>query len=432
MPADSPTRYSPLGRVRALAERDTPVLLVLGRYAALSLGLVSAPVVARALGPHGRGLTATALALLTVIPVVLSCGVPLAVRRRSATSGSDDVVRTARRFAALTVVPSLVLVQPLTAWVVPGLTRADKVVFALSMAAVPLTVSWAVDANVLLVNGRYRRVAALGVIQAFVSTGLVVALAAAGRLEVWSVLVAFLAGNVVTFVAGRWWVRTPEGPVVGMRDLLREGRRLTGGQVGEVATGRLDQIMTLPLIGPQAAGWYSVGNTVGTLVSPVVQALGNSAFAELTSGGRADARRVLRQAIALATGAGAMVAVAAWALVPPVFGEAFAPSRPIALVAVAGAVVTSVTYVATMALAATDHGREMTMARVVGLLVGLALLPLGAWVAGGIGVAGAMALGAVAGLLHALRSLGLGPVEVIPRPGDYRSAVAHLVGRAAP
>jgi len=138
---------------RPLALVNPPIVMAFGRFGAMFLAVVSAPIIARALGPQGRGVTAAALAVFVVMPVLLGMGVPLAIGRRVSVQEGlrEDLVRTGRAYAALTLVPAALTAIPIEALLLPGLGTAERFAYYLSVALVPLTVSWSIDANVLVV-----------------------------------------------------------------------------------------------------------------------------------------------------------------------------------------------------------------------------------------------------------------------------------------
>lgn len=415
---------------RRLQLVNTPVMMAFGRFGAMFLAMVSAPIIARSLGPQGRGVTAAALAVFVVMPVLLGLGVPLAVRRRvSVREGSRaDLVRTGRAYAALTFIPAVLIAIPIEVLLLPGLNLAERCAYYLSMGLVPLTVSWSIDANVLVVAKEYRRVGILSILQAALSTSLIVIIRLLGHLDVSSVLYAFLAGNITAFIFGQVWVRDRGGRVTDLIGLVKEGGALAGGLISDVSSKRLDQVVALPLMGASGAGLYSVAVTMGSLAAPVVESLGNSAFKDLTNGDHRGTVQTIRYAAALSVMSAAGLAVVSWCVVPLVFGQAFNDSRMVALITVASSMFSGVGYVTAMALAAQRHGERMTFAQVTGLVVGLGLMiPAGSmW--GPAGAACAMGLGSSTSLLISLSSLRVSPFAALPRPRDFFTSVRLLFG----
>lgn len=393
--------------------------------------LATAPVIARALGPEGRGLTAAALAILALAPLVVALGVPLAIRRRLAVdvTARADLVRTGRVLAASTALVSTAAAVPLEALALPGLDGPARTAFFVSMALVPLSVSWAIDANVLLVERRFRLLGALSLVHGVVSTVMVVGFWAWGRLDVSTVLYAFLAGNVVTFLVGLVVVDDRGGKVSGVRDVVREGCSLVAGQLAEVGAARVAQIAALPLVGPAPAGLYSVAATAGGVGAPVADAYANASFGRLAD--RPDPGvlvAAVRRGAALALLSGAGVACAAWVLVPVAFGDQFTASRPLALLVAATTTTAGIGAVGGAALAAQRSGHRMSMARAVGLALSCALLvPAAEWL-GVTGVALAMLVGSLLTTTLILRLVGISAAQALPRPRDAVASVHELFG----
>lgn len=408
---------------------DSPAFMGVGRFGAMALGLLGTPFIARSLGPEGRGLSASILAVVIIAPMVVGFGVPLASRRRAANGAARDAALAGRRWAAMTVLPVAVLAWPLEQGLFSGMATPERWAFYASLASVPLTVSWLVDANVLIATRQYRRVGLIAIIQAGVSTGAVLVLWGINELDVANVLYANVAGHAVTFVLGRLWVSGRGGTAAGLGAHVREGGTVAGGEIADVSSRKIDQMLALPIIGGANAGIYAVAVTAGSVALPMVQALGNAAFANLTHGDRRMTVQAVRHALALSTMCAVITAAAAWIGIPVIFGEEFRDARVPALILVAGSVIVGGTFMTTMALIAQQRGSAMTLARVVGLAVAVALLyPLGQW-ADAAGLALAMVLGSSVSAILSLALLRLTPWEVAPRPRDFMDSVRHLAGR---
>ena len=414
----------------ARASGGAPAVMLLGRFGAMGLAFLTAPVIARSLGPEGRGFTAAAIAAGAVAPVVIALGLPLAVRRRVAALEGDIgvVVSTARGLALLAAIPCALLAWLLTTVVVGGLGTSESTAFFVAVASAPLTVSWSIDVNVLLALGRYRRVAMLTLTQGLVSLGSILALLALDAVSPPAVVYSFVGGTVATYLLGLASVRNH-----GRRsrrlcvEILREGVSLAGGLLADALTRRIDQVIALPLLGPAAAGHYSVGSTSGSLASVVSDTFANSAFDRFVGADKALVGRLLRQAIALAGAAGLVVAGASWAFIPWLFGTEFSSSRPVAIVLALAYACAGVALTSSMALSAQQRGREMSRARLVGLAIAIAgFVPAGmAW--GPVGAASAMAIGWIVAAALQIWRLGLSPADLVPRGGDFGGAVQFML-----
>lgn len=408
---------------RVAAYLDSPAFMALGRFGAMFLVLLGTPLVARALGPTGRGVTSAVLAVSVLLPVVLSLGVPLASRRRVLETREADVVRTGRRWAAVTAIPTVVLAILIEPVLFSDLSGGERIAYYASMASVPMTVSWAVDANVLVATRCFRKTGLLSVIQAAVSTAVIFGFWLSQSLDVEAVLYANLAGVVTTFAMGRYWVKGTGGRVSNLRGTIGEGAGLAGGEAADVSAKKLDQAIALPLLGSAAAGTYSVAVTMGALAAPVTQAFANAAFGKLMSEDRVATIRVVRHGAALSLMTASTLAIVSWLAIPSVFGEQFRDSRTVALVTIGGSVFSGVSYVCAMALAAARRGREMTFAQVSGLVASVLLIVPGAAAWGAVGVAASMAAGAMVSMTISLWRLQVAPVAALPRPHDFVGAI---------
>lgn len=416
-------------RIRRLL--NTPAGISVGRMGTQSLSLVTAPIIAQSIGPSGRGLTAAAVSAITITGIVIGLGVPLAVRRRAVLSeGRADVIRTARGFAWMTVLPALLLGVILSLTLLRSLDPMSQLAFLTSMACAGLTVSWIIDTQVLVADQRYFRILWLGSIQTVAYFLLIMVLWIAGAMSVAAVIWAYTAGTIAAFLLGRWWVRAPGGRFRGLRSLFREGFRVWGSQAAEVASARLDQLLVLPIIGAAPAGLYSVAATIGALPVSIGIGMGAATFRGFVQD-RAAARVVaaIRMAVALAVILAATVAVASIWGIPLLFGADFAGSVPLAFVTLAGGVAVVGSYIGSMALVAHERGLQMTLVQMVGLIVGIGLLiPAGSlW--GAMGAAAASTLGYFATFAGALIVLRISPWQAIPRLRDFRRGLAVFFGR---
>ncbi|MFZ2174969.1 MAG: oligosaccharide flippase family protein [Rhodococcus sp. (in: high G+C Gram-positive bacteria)] len=407
---------------------NSPSMIAIGRFITMFFSLATVPIVARALGPDGRGIAATMLAVLAITQVLLGLGIPLAVRRRVIV-GDDrsDVMMTARLYAALTTIPALAVAFSIDVILFTEQTTTTRIAFYISMALIPLTVSWATDVSVLVATEEYLRMALLGIVQAGSSFLVVLAIWMIGKLDISSVIYATLAGNVVTFFVGLCWVGARGGRVRHFWSLAREGCSLVGGQMAGIATGRVDQIIVLPILGAGGAGIYSIALTLGSLPTPVAQAVGAGSFANFSRGERQLVLKSIRHSAALCIVTAAILGVASYFLIPVVFGTAFADAIPAALIMVGGSIFTGVAFVASMALAAQRKGARMTTIQVGGVLVGLALLAPLAVTWGAVGAASAMTGGSAVTLILALHQLRISPLEALPRSSDWLNSFRDLI-----
>ncbi|MET1033924.1 MAG: oligosaccharide flippase family protein [Arthrobacter sp.] len=419
---------------RPLLIPDRPSSILFGRIAASALGLVNAPLVARALGPDGRGETAAALAAFYLVPILLSMGLPLEVRRLAAGGDYAAVVRSARWVAAALVVPALAAGLLCARYLLVGLSPGEAAAAVAGVALAPLMVVWMCDESVLLARQSYAGVALLQLTLPLANTALLVAGALLQLMSVSWVMLSYSAGTVLTACVGWALVRVRlRGPVYPLRRLVRGGATFAGGSAAEAASNRADQLIALPLIGAAQAGYYSVAVTIASIPVGLAHALGASELRRLADTPPelllAAQQAAVRRAVAIGAALCVLLAAATPAGLAVLFGPEFGPAVPATWILLGGAVLAVLNYVASTALLVGNRGRAMTWAQAAGAVSGVVFLLLAGPLWGAAGAAAAAgASSAVAGALL-LRSLGGGWRPYVPGPDDLRLAWTRLVTR---
>lgn len=399
----------------------------------MALGLATAPIIARTIGPEGRGLTAAAIAALALSPILIGGGLPMAVRRRAAAGSAPEVLRGAR-FALLALpIPGALIGVLISQFLFETMPVHVRVIFVVGMAASAAYVSALCDQSVLIVLQRYTQVTVLQFAQPGLYTFAIVTGWLLGRITVgWvvgSFVIATIAASLVAWGLVRVSVRGPRAPTL---PLVREGWSYAGSQIAESSSNRLDQMIMVSIIGAGPSGLYAVAVTIAAIPLTLGHAIGAVLFRDIaTATGTArvdiEARGVRAGLVSGVISAGILAAVTPWA-VPLIFGEAFAGAVPVSLVLLSSGPAVVAGYVATTSLGAENRGREMTIAQSAGLVVGLSLLfVLGPWI-GAMGAAVASVLGYWVTALSALGALGLSARRVAPRMSDVRDTLRLLRG----
>ncbi|MDR3107173.1 MAG: hypothetical protein LBU05_03095, partial [Bifidobacteriaceae bacterium] len=251
----------------------------------MALQFVNTTVAARVLGPAGRGYAASMLAILMMATVVFGGGVAPAVRRQVAAGRDPRTTVGNGRFLALCSIPLAVVVGfGLSVSLFAEAGRSAQVALIAAMGATALSISWAIDASVLVTRKSWARLAVMNVIMGVAPTVIIIAAAAADRLTVSVMVWSNLAGNALTCAAAMTWVRAPLTAVRGLSLVAREALTLVGALVAEMASRRLDQVFALILAGPAVAGYYSVAVSVAMASSPLAQAVGDGRYNNLVFG----------------------------------------------------------------------------------------------------------------------------------------------------
>lgn len=405
-------------------------LVAISRMVSIALTLMTAPIIARAIAPVGRGETATAIAAITIVPILVGFGLPLEMRRRSATQNSHSSVRAARDICIALFFPSALVSAILFYTVFASMPFAVAITASLGVALAPLSVSWLCDQSVLIGRGNFRAVALIQLAQPVMYVSIVALGFAFGLITVQYVIVANLAGVVSAFAVG---LHVCRASFLGARDLrksvIRGGIKYAGSSIVEASANRLDQILVLPLIGAFGAGLYSIAVTVSSIPLSIGHALG-AHFFNLSARQGPSARSVggdaIRSAIVLVVVFVSPIAFAVPFLVPVVFGSDFEEAVPSVLVSLIGSVFMTIAYVGSMVLAGAGRGGMMTYAQLGCLIVGISFLYLLAPIWGSLGASVASASGYLVLFVIIAVSLKVRPAELLPKVADIRYAIGVL------
>ena len=158
--------------------------------------LVVASILAQALGPEGRGISAAAISLQMILPGLLALGLPLAIRKRLVTEEASQEIGGAS-VVALAGAPFAVALGFVSIKALENLlTDLEAILLLVLVASAPFVVVNRALQQVLVVRRRYLGQALVGMAQAF---GTMVLIVSASLLDHVSVSVAFI-GQLVGLV----------------------------------------------------------------------------------------------------------------------------------------------------------------------------------------------------------------------------------------
>lgn len=297
------------------------------------LGLLSGPILARALGPEGRGQFAAILQPITVLGAVAALGVPAAVTYFVARG--VDSRRTYRDGLRIMLIPAAVVFVGILAYssVVAGSQGLPQsFLIAIWSTALILAV---VEIRRGAFQGRQRwkvldvERAANAVLR---FTAIVLAaLLGAGAAETFAVahlagvfiaaLVLVVAPLTVTGAAGSSETRPR------LSEMTKFSLWAAVGTITVVANNRIDQLLFPAAGSPVELGYYSVAVTVAEVPLVLGVLAARNALAQVSGGEKVTrtARSIAPYLVLVAVGC-AVLAVIAGPLVRIVFGAAFEPS----------------------------------------------------------------------------------------------------------
>lgn len=419
-------------RVFRLFASDAPALLLFGKLLLALLTLISAPIVARAIGPDGRGETAAAIGLFYLLPVLLAFGLPLELRRQAATGDPAPALRTARLICCCGYLVSCAIAA-LCFWTLfVDFESTARWVATVGVAATPFAASWFCDNGILVGQDRYRAVFSLQVAQPTLYVVLIVVFWLTGIASTATVLIANISGMMLTFVLGLSLTRIrPVGAHQPPLTLLRKSARFAGSAIAESATNRIDQVLALPLLGAYQAGLYSVAATVAAAPMAMGQALGASYFGATARTAEENRKPIANEAFRVALAAVLCVipavGIIAMFAIPVVFGSDFAGAIAPMWICLGATGLLVIAYVMSMVLAASGKGWRMTFAQVSGVVVGVAALLLFGPILAALGAAVASVVSATVIVVILVWSLRLQPRQSLPRPRDVRLVITRIL-----
>lgn len=408
----------------------------------LVLNLLTGILLARKLGPAGRGELTAVLLWPSLLAVIGSLGVSDAITFFAARR--SDIGKLVGGALSLAAAQSVVLllvgfaIEPLVLHRYGrGATTAADI---LLVGFVPTSL---VAMNLLgVINGRQRLVSyqllrGLVILVSAVALG---ALAVAHALTIRSAIYCYVAGNAVTMtaVALEVWLRDRPHPKISreqIRGLAVFGTKSQTSNVSVLLNARLDQLLVSVFLAPRALGLYTVASTLGSVVSMVGYSVAPVALpvvaAQVDPVQRRDrARAMVSITVLLSTALAVPLIVFVPPLIDIVFGGAFHGAATAARILLASSVVFSVNRALEAVLKAVgrplDAGLAETISLVVTALSLAILIPLG-------GLPGVATASMVAGLTscallvsRAHRALRVSVIDLLPRASDIRNAIRLL------
>jgi len=351
------------------------------------LTIVSGPLLARMLGPAGRGEVALVLAIVVLGALPAAGGLPTALSRTvgEARAPARDVVRGVfPRWAAWSVVPALAAGG--VAWAMLH-DSADVVGLVAVSVAVTWVWSWQfVLAGMLRGEGDLRKVNG----QRIVGVALYVACVAVAFV-LWPdvravhVIALFGACGVATLALSWLMLRRPTGDVsvrADPRALRAEGRHTFGGTIGGVDSLGIDLLLIGALLGPEPLGLYAVARTVTTFPVLVLDPLAANLLPRLAEA-RGEARRALerhwlRIVVIVALVMFCFLQLVIWPVLRYVFGADFAPATTCARLLILGLTLTGLRRVLQAVLQARGQGAAGSRVEAVSSLAMLGAMAAGA------------------------------------------------------
>ncbi|MFT4041883.1 MAG: oligosaccharide flippase family protein [Gordonia sp. (in: high G+C Gram-positive bacteria)] len=315
-----------------------------------TLGIASGPILARFLGPEGRGQYAAIMAPVSVAGAIASLGVPSAVVYMAARTGSPK--RCYRFGMIVALVPTLLTygVMLLYATRVSDKQHVPYIALALAWTAVIFSAAvqirrsyWQAQSawrlldieRGLVATARFIGVCAVAVL--LTSSGVAVAAAA---------LTGFVLASSVLYISAGPQDATPQLTGPERRQFVRYGLFASAGTITTIAGARLDQVLMPGTSTTADLGYYAVAVTVAEIPLVLCTLCSRNAL-QLASKG-ATLRRIFSSTAVYIVGMVASVVLICAAspfIIPLAFGSEFRQSVvPVCILSV-GTVITSLSLI---------------------------------------------------------------------------------------
>jgi O-antigen/teichoic acid export membrane protein len=369
-----------------LAARSALGTSLLASGAIQALTVVTGILLARALGPHGRGELTAILLWPLVLATVGSLGVSDSVTFHAArrTSPVGTLVATS---ALLAAVQSVLLVT-IGALVIPavlsGYGSSTVHLAILFLAVIPLNLAILYLMGILNGRHRYTRFQAVRVL-VFVLTAVgLIGLRLGGVLNVRGAVLVYLAANAVTALVAAVLVQRAERPELQVsyrlaRQLLGYGIKSHTSNVSGLLNERLDQLVISIFLAPARLGLYviavtmtSITNLVGTSVSFV--ALPAVARLETPEERAAAARRYIATTVVLSALISVPTLLFTRRLIELLFGAPFSGATSVCRVLLLACVALSTGRAVQAILKAINRPLDAGVAETLALVVTIAAL----------------------------------------------------------
>jgi O-antigen/teichoic acid export membrane protein len=388
--------------------------------ALFALGALSGPILARALGPAGRGDIAAVLAPATVLALILSFGLPGAAAYFVDSVPEPRLLLTATAFGVVVGAPVCAVLWVLAPAFLSGHSAATVPWGRAFLVALPLSAG-------LLAALEVRRRQHPGLswncwrsAPLVVPTVLIVFLALTSRLTVGSALAAYLVGLLSPAILLASRLRggdeRPRPSLRTFRMVFPYAWRTATTVVAASLTYRLDQVILVTIVPPADLGLYAVAVTVALLTNPLASGLSGALFGHLRgerSPERAAARfrQSLRLTFALSAGVAGLLAVGAPLVLLTVFGAEFEPAATALRLLLPGAVAFDVQGVITTKLLSEGRPGEASRGALVGAVITVAGM---ATIAPRLGINGAAMVTSAAWVSQVLYLIARGALRTHP------------------
>jgi O-antigen/teichoic acid export membrane protein len=374
------------GRFGAVVLRLTGVSLLLPLFA-----FITSPILARVLGPVGRGQLAAIFAVVSIAPWISELGMTsfLAREHSRASYPVGTLLGSTMPIALAASLVGVVLCVPIAHLV--GGDRTDVVEFIeIGLLVLPLAVFSQMLYGVAVGAQHWGLVMSTQILSAVGTASTIVILALLHALTVKTAATAYIVFGVVASApylaelrgSRPWRFNRPlarNGLVFGVRSWL--------STVANTANYQLDQLLMAGLVSSRQLGLYSLAATVATVSSALINSTASALIPRVAAGESELVGRACRVTLSTVLLFGIGVGSTSPVVVPFVFGSAFDDMIPMLVVLLGASVFSVVSQVLGSALIAGGNPSAAARSQLAGLAITVPALIVVLPFAGGLGAA---------------------------------------------
>lgn len=342
--------------------------------------LITSPLLARALGPSGRGELAAIIVPLTLIPWLLDLGLPSYASRTAARGRPlGSLVGTLGTGGLVLGLGGMALAFPLAQLFGRG-RHVVEVYILIGLLLLPVAMISNILVGLLVGLERWTRIYVVQLILPVMTLLGTVTLYVTGRLSVDTAAATFLVAASLTGIPLLALIRDAR-PLRVDRLIAREGLsfgiKAWLGSLASITNLRLDQLLMIFLVTQKQLGLYVVAVNMAGMVSLLTGGVSTAVIPRAARDDPHVTARALRATVAVLLVGGVGLAVVTPWFVPAFFGASFRAAVPIIWILIASEVVSQARGVLNSGLVAAGRAGAGAAAELVALFItvpGLLLL----------------------------------------------------------
>lgn len=325
--------FSQLTRKALLQIRSTTGQTIIGSVVSTAAGTVISVLIVRALGAEGRGELTAALLWPALLLYIAGCGLTTSVLYN--VSGSRKELGVLPTALAISVLQSLVACLAgffLLPFFLAGQSHYVLTVARIGLLLIPVSLPFLYGLSGLLGRLRMQEFNILRAIVPAATLVVLLGMAALGRVSVAAAVIVPIFVTLAAFTGVLYWCQNAgllSGKVsmTTARSLLRYGVRAQAGDLGTLATLKLDQILLAALASANTLGLYVISLSLTAAISALTASLRTVVQPRVANASgedrvRNEVEEGLRRFVAIVTPILSICMIGAPFILPVLFGSA--------------------------------------------------------------------------------------------------------------